>query len=74
MVSCLILQDASLASKGVIVMFSEYWNCFPMCAYLHRNFIGKRFEPGEHKLEAVRIYYLKHSGIVVKMDVKEAPR
>ncbi|MBQ6695282.1 MAG: hypothetical protein IJN16_01110 [Lachnospiraceae bacterium] len=54
--------------------FSEYWNCFPMCAYLHRHFIGKRFEPGEHKLEAVRIYYLRHSGIVVKMDVKEAPR
>ena len=51
---------------------SEYWNCFPMCAsYEHYRARGPLFEPGKQKLKAVRIYYLKHSKIVVDMDVVE---
>lgn len=48
---------------------SEYWNCFPMCAgYLHR-YHGERFQPGEKNIKAVRLYFLKNSRIIVKLDV-----
>ncbi len=50
---------------------SEYWNCFQMCASYHHRYRGPLFEPGKQKLKAVRIYYLKHSKIVVDMDVVE---
>ncbi len=53
---------------------SEYWNCFPLCLRtpIPRHQHDLKYRPGEHKLEAVRIYYLKHSGIVVKLEVKHA--
>lgn len=50
---------------------SKYWNCFPMCASYHHRYRGPRFKSGEQKLKAVRLYYLKHSKIVVDMDVVE---
>lgn len=49
---------------------STYWNCFPMCASLPPRFRGE-FRRGEKKMKAVRLYYLKHSRVVVKMDVLE---
>lgn len=51
---------------------SEYWNCLPMCTRLPAKFTG-RFEKGDCKINAVRLYYLKNSKIVVKVDadVKE---
>ncbi len=60
-----------LAKRVRFLLFkdvSEYWNCFPTYANMHWRFRGT-FEPGEHKLQAVRLYYLKYSRIVVKVDV-----
>lgn len=52
---------------------SEYWNCFSMCAHYPSRYYRYcvRFQQGEFKLKAVRLYYLKKSRIVVKMDVIE---
>ncbi len=57
-------KDRFLLYRGV----STYWDCFPMCASLPPRF-RDRFTPGKHKMKAVRLYYLKHSKVVVKMDV-----
>lgn len=51
---------------------SKYWNCFPTNVSYPIRYRGPRFEPGEQKLRIVRLYYLKHSKIVVDMDVVEA--
>ncbi len=52
---------------------SEYWNCFPMnILNLPRRRFGGiahfNFTRGEHKLKAVRLYYLRNSRIVLKVD------
>ena len=48
---------------------SEYWNCFPMCAGYPHRYHGERFQPGEKNIKAVRLYFLKNSRIIVKLDV-----
>lgn len=53
---------------------SEYWNCFPMnILNLPRRRYGGighfKFEAGQHRLKAVRLYYLKRSRIVVKVEI-----
>ncbi len=57
-------KERFLLYRGI----STYWNCFPMCASLPPRFKDK-FKPGKQKMKAVRLYYLKHSKVVVKVDV-----
>ncbi len=47
----------------------EYWNCFPMCAGYPHRYHGERFQPSEKNIKAVRLYFLKNSRIIVKLDV-----
>lgn len=69
-IGLIVLLDVGTEQPQRLIVYnnvSQYWNGFEMHPrYSHRHV---RYLPDDYNIGSVRFYYLKHSKIVVKMDV-----